>query len=136
MTGWRREQGRRAPPKPGVRTRPEWRELLALATRCAEDTRQGDAGSDAMVRRAHLANRVNAASTVVFVREAGVATTDVAEAFIRITKAFARRETAELMRAEMTAMVSDTAAFLDQRLTQLAVDEFQRAHTGRPEVWG
>lgn len=135
MTGRRDSRVRRAPAQ-GVRSRAEWRDLLTLATRCAEDVRQGEAGSDAVVRRAHLANRINAASPVVFVREAGVATADVAEAFIRITKAFARRETAEPMRAEMTAMVSDTAAFLDQRLTQLAVDEFQRAHAGRPEVWG
>lgn len=135
MTGWRDKRARRAP-APGVRSRAEWRDLLALAARCAEDVRQGDAGSDAVVRRAHLANRINAASPAMFVREAGVATADVAEAFIRITKAFARRETAAPMRAEMTVMVSGTAAFLDQRLTQLAVDEFQRAHAGRPEVWG
>lgn len=135
MTGWRDKRARRAP-APGVRSRAEWRDLLTLARKCAEDARQGDAGSDAVVRRAHLANRINAASAVVFEREAGVTTADVAVAFIRITKAFARRETAEPMRAEMTAMVSDTAAFLDQRLTQLAVDEFQRAHAGRPEVWG
>ena len=135
MTGWREQRARRAP-SPGVRSRAEWRELLTLATKCAEDARQGDAGSDAVVRRAHLANRINGASAVVFVREAGAATGDVAEAFIRITKAFARRETAEPMRAEMTSMVSDTANFLDQRLTQLAVGEFQRAHAGRPEVMG
>lgn len=135
MTGWREKRARRAP-APGVRTRAEWRDLLTLATKCAEDARQGDGGSDAVVRRAHLANRINAASAVVFEREAGVATADVAVAFIRITRAFARRETADPMRAEMTDMVSDTAAFLDQRLTQLAVDEFQRAHAGRPEVWG
>lgn len=135
MTGWRDKRARRTP-APGVRSRAEWRDLLTLARKCAEDARQGDAGSDAVVRRAHLANRINAASAVVFEREAGVTTADVAVAFIRITKAFARRETAEPMRAEMTAMVSDTAAFLDQRLTQLAVDEFQRAHAGRPEVWG
>jgi hypothetical protein len=136
MTGWRDQRARRPATPPGVRTRADWRELLTLASKCAEDVRQGDIGSDAVVRRAHLANRINAASGALFEREAGVATADVAQAFIRIAKAFARRETPTPLRQEMTAMVSDTATFLDQRLTQLAVDDFQRAHAGRPEVWG
>ncbi|MGH7018758.1 MAG: hypothetical protein ACREEY_02700 [Brevundimonas sp.] len=89
-----------------------------------------------MRRRADLANRINVAKPDLFEREAGVATADAAKGFIRVTKAFARRETAEGLRTDMAAMVSDMAAFLDRRLHQLATDNFNRAHAGRPEVWG
>lgn len=136
MTGWRQEQVRRAAPKFGVRTRADWRGLLELAGKCAEDADRSDGGEEALRRRADLANRINGATPILFEREAGAATTDVAKGFIRITRAFARRETAEALRREMAALVSDGAAFLDQRLTQLATDDFQRAHAGRPEVWG
>lgn len=136
MTGWRSEQVRRAAPKFGVRSRADWRGLLELAGKCAADADRSDGGEEAMRRRAELANRINVAKPDLFEREAGAATADVAKGFIRITRAFARRETVEALRRDMAAMVSDGAAFLDQRLTQLATDDFNRAHVGRPEVWG
>lgn len=135
MTGWRDQRARR-PAVPGVNTRADWRALLELAGKCATDADRGDGGEDAIRRRAELANRINVAKPDLFEREAGVATADTAKGFIRVTRAFARRETAESLRTDMAAMVSDMAAFLDRRLTQLATDDFKRAHAGRPEVWG
>lgn len=136
MTGWRDQRARRPAAAPGVRTRADWRGLLELAGKCAADADRNDGGEQAMRRRAELANRINVAKPDLFEREAGAATADVAKGFIRITRAFARRETVEALRRDMAAMVSDGAAFLDQRLTQLATDDFNRAHAGRPEVWG
>ena len=118
-----------------MRTRAEWLGLLDLAGRCAADVDRNDAGEEALRRRADLANRINGAAPDLFERQAGAATSDVAKGFIRITRAFARRETAEALRRGMAAMVSDGAVFLDQRLHQLATDDFNRAHAGRPEVW-
>ncbi len=36
----------------------------------------------------------------------------------------------------LAASVADLSMFLDQQLTWLADRDFQRAHEGRPEVWG
>lgn len=135
MTAAWRDRRPAAPRTASVNTRAQWRDLLKLAEQCAADADRGDAGSDAQVRRASLANRINTATAALFEREAGAATADAAKAFIRVTRAFARRETAEALRRDMANMVSDGAAFLDLRLTQLATDDFNRAHAGRPEVW-
>ncbi len=132
--GWNgRKPGARAA---SVSTRAQWRDLLSLAGQCAADADRGDDGDDARLRRASLANRINTATAALFEREAGAATADAAKAFIRVTRAFARRETAQALRHDMANMVSDGAAFLDLRLTQMATDDFNRAHAGRPEVWG
>lgn len=123
----------------GVRSRADWRGLVALARTCAaeaqDDSDDGSSG-EAALRLATLANRVNAASTEVFAREAGATTTDAARAFVLTAKAFARRETPGEVRRRLAASVADLSTFLDQQLTWLADRDFQRAHVGRPEVWG
>ena len=121
----------------GVISRADWHKLLELATAVATDADRGALeGSDPDLRLANLANRINTASTAVFARSAGAATDDAARGFVRITRAFARRETPAAMRREMAAMVLDGAAFLETQLHRMATEEFQRAHRGRPEVYG
>lgn len=119
-----------------IRSRGEWRTLIVLALRCVEDVERDATGEVAFQRRAALANRLNAASASVFDREFGAATHDVATSFIRTAGAFARSGTPEGYRAELAALVRHGAQFLDQRLADRASEEFQRAHAGRPEVWG
>ncbi|WP_438852638.1 hypothetical protein [Brevundimonas nasdae] len=119
----------------GVKTRADWRGLVDLARTCAGDAEAQADGPDAELRLASLSNRVNAASTEVFAREAGAATTDAAKAFILTARAFARRETPGVLRQRLAASVAAQAVFLDQQLHQLAERDFQQAHRGRPEVW-
>lgn len=133
MSGQR--YARRAPIAP-VRTRGEWRSLLALAERCADDAEQSVGGEEAFQRRAALANKINGAKAAVFEREIGAAANDVAAGFIRTVSAFARPATADALRVELAALVRHSARFLDQRLTDKASEDFQRAHAGRPEVMG
>ncbi|WP_292052118.1 hypothetical protein, partial [Brevundimonas sp. UBA5866] len=116
--------------------RGEWRTLLALALRCAEDAEKAIVGEEAFLRRATLANRINGASATVFEREVGAAAADVAAGFIRTVQAFARSTTTPALRVELAGLVRQSAGFLDQRLTDKAREDFQRAHQGRPEVWG
>lgn len=120
----------------GVKSRADWRGLIALAKACADDAAEETCGQDAELRLASLGNRVNAASTEVFAREAGAATTDAAKAFVLAAKAFARRETPGEVRRRLAASVADLSMFLDQQLTGLADRDFRQAHRGRPEVWG
>ena len=120
----------------GVETAGDWLAMLALAQSCVEDAKGEAEGADADLRRANLANRINAASTGLFDRRAGAATSDAARAFVRVTRAFARRETPDLLRREMAPMVADGATFLDLQLHRLATADFERAHAGRPEVYG
>ena len=133
MSGQR--YARRAPIAP-VRTRGEWRCLLAEAVRCADDAEKAVGGEEAFQRRAALANRINGAKAVVFKREIGAAASDVAEAFISTATAFARPATADALRVELATLVRQSARFLDQRLADRASEDFQRAHAGRPEVMG
>lgn len=121
---------------PMVATRGEWRLLLELALRCADDAEKAVGGEEAFQRRAALANRINGAKAVVFKREIGAAASDVAEAFISTATAFARPATADALRVELATLVRQSARFLDQRLTDKASEDFQRAHAGRPEVMG
>lgn len=114
----------------------DWLAMLALAQSCAEDARGEADDAEADVRRANLANRINAASTGLFDRRAGAATADAARAFVRVTRAFARIETPGPLRRELAPMVADGAAFLDLQLHRLATADFERAHAGRPEVYG
>ncbi|WP_295706971.1 hypothetical protein [uncultured Brevundimonas sp.] len=127
--------------KPIAFGKPEWRALIELAKSCAVDAlSQGDEaeeeGQDAALRLMTLGNRVNAASSSVFAREAGAATDDAARAFLRVTRAFARRETPGRTRRALAPMMAAGAEFLDDALHGLATDAFKRAHAGRPEVWG
>lgn len=121
---------------PPIRSRSEWRGLLDLAMRCVDDVQRGASGEEPFQRRAALANRINAASATVFEREFGAATHDVATSFIRTAGALARSGTPEGYRVELAVLVRHGAQFLDQRLADKAREEFQRAHAGRPEVWG
>lgn len=124
----------------GVKSRADWRGLVELAKACAEDAAEeavdGADSQAAEIRLATLSNRVNSASTEVFAREAGAATTDAARAFVLAAKAFARRETPGEVRRRLAASVADLSMFLDQQLTGLADRDFREAHRGRPEVWG
>lgn len=122
-------------PAGAVRSRADWRGLVELAKACADDADAGSEDQDAQLRLAHLGNRINAASTEVFAREAGAATTDAAKAFVLAAKAFARRETPGDLRRRLAASVADLSTFLDQQLTGLADRDFRQAHRGRPEVW-
>jgi len=129
---------KRAPAGPaGVVSRADWHKLLELATTVAGDADRGAMeGPDPELRLATLSNRINVASTAVFAKTAGAATDDAARGFVRITRAFARRETPPNLRREMAAMVLDGAAFLETQLHRMATEEFERAHRGRPEVYG
>ena len=69
-------------------------------------------------------------------RDAGASVADVGRAFLRLTIAFARRETPGPMRRALIPAVSAAASFLDDQLHQLNATEFERAHHGRPEVYG
>lgn len=120
----------------GVKSRADWRGLVELAKACAEDAADETDNLDAEMRLATLSNRVNSASTEVFAREAGAATSDAARAFVLAAKAFARRETPGEVRRRLAASVADLSMFLDQQLTGLADRDFREAHRGRPEVWG
>lgn len=126
----------RGPAHRKVAGRSEWRGLLALAETCVADSEVDPLPPDACLRLASLANKANAASSTLFEREAGAASADVARAFLRLAKAFSRRETPEAVRRAMSPVVGASAAFLSDRLHALATDDFQRAHVGRPEVWG
>jgi len=133
---WKRPGGKATAPK-AVESAAEWHAVLALAQSCADDADRGAVETeDASVRRATLSNRMNTASTGLFDRRAGAAIADVAKAFVRVARAFARRETPDALRREMAPMVADGAAFLDLQLHKMATADFERAHHGRPEVYG
>nr|WP_315051270.1 hypothetical protein [uncultured Brevundimonas sp.] len=122
--------------KPAAFGKAEWRALIELAKSCAADAQAEEEGQDPELRLMTLGNRVNAASSSVFAREAGAATDDAARAFLRVTRAFARRETPRRTRRALAPMMAAGAEFLDDALHGLATDAFKRAHAGRPEVWG
>jgi len=118
-----------------VTSRADWHGLLKLAGDCAEDVRADATDSDAQLRLMALSNRANGASSAVFAN-AGAATADAAKAFVMLARAFARSETAALTRRALEPVVAAGAAFLDAQLHRQATEEFERAHRGRPEVWG
>lgn len=149
MTAARWDKGRVRPDrvsgrKPGrteaiVSSRADWRGLIALAVECvadAEAVEAGGLGSDAELRLMSLFRRASPASSAVLDRDAGASVADVGRAFLRLLAAFARRETPAAMRLAMIPTVAATAAFLDDQLHQLNAAEFERAHHGRPEVYG
>lgn len=121
-----------------VSSRADWRGLIALAVECVADAEavEPGLGSDAELRLMGLFRRASSASSAVLDRDAGASVADVGRAFLRLSAAFARRETPGPMRAALIPTVSAAAAFLDDQLHQLNADEFQRAHHGRPEVFG
>lgn len=127
-------RNRAAPVQAVSRTR-DWRELLEAMRRCAEDAERGECDDAANLRRMSAANRINAASPGPF-ESHGAATLDMAKAFIRAGRAFVRPQTPQDLRREMAHAIADMAQFLDDRLTAMAVTEFQNAHRGRTEIYG
>lgn len=122
-----------------VSTRAHWRGLIDLAEACvvdAETAEDGGLGSEAELRLMSLFRRASSASSAVLDRDAGASVADVGRAFLRLLAAFARRETPGPMRQALIPTVSAAAAFLDDQLHQLNAAEFERAHHGRPEVYG
>lgn len=125
---------------PSVRTRGDWRGLVDLALTCAADAGnefdqagRGPFGTTEL-HRMDLARRCAHATTEVLDREGGAVTGDVARALVRIGQAWSRPETPSETRAELTPLLKAVAGFMDARLHALATSDFQRAHSGRPEV--
>lgn len=129
---------RKRTPKPLIKSRQDWRGLVELAGRCARDAGEtsGPVDAQAADRLIRLSSQINLADTGLFEREAGAATADVARAFVRTARAFTRQATPGELREEIALLVAAEADFLDRALTRLADRDFQRAHAGRPEVWG
>lgn len=127
---------REARPVATVASRADWHTFLSLAKACVEDADREAADSDATLRLMTLSNRANGASSMLFAREAGAATADMAKAFVSIARAFSRRDTPGVTRRALGPVVATSAEFLDQSLHRLTTEEFQRAHQGRPEVYG
>lgn len=122
-----------------VSSRADWRALIALAVECVADAgsaESGGLGSDAELRLMSLSRRAGSASSAVLDRDAGASVADVGRAFLRLLAAFARRETPAAMREALIPTVAAAAGFLDDQLHQLNAAEFERAHHGRPEVYG
>lgn len=134
---------RYAPKAPARRTtqtaitsRADWRELLKLARTCARDAGEDAPDSNAQLRLMALANQTARASTKQLEREAGATVADTARGFLRFAGAFARATTPARTRQTLAPVVEASAACMDDQLHALATDEFNRAHAGRPEVWG
>lgn len=125
-----------------MRTRGDWRGLVDLALACVADgeDHDGDDPNGIAVlsardrRRMDLARRCGHATTDQLEREGGAVTGDVARALVRLGRAWSRAETPGETRAELTPLLKAVAGFLDARLHALATTDFQRAHSGRPEV--
>lgn len=121
-----------------VASRADWRGLVALAVECVGDANASECGlgSEAELRLMSLYRRASSASSAVLDRDAGASVADVGRAFLRLVAAFARRETPAPMRQSLIPTVAATAAFLDDQLHQMNAADFERAHHGRPEVYG
>lgn len=130
-------------------SRAEWRKLIALAEvlgEAAQDetTRAEGGGSEAgkltgygdQRVRMMTFHRLSTQATVGAFEAGGVATGDLAMAFVRTARAFARPETPGELRRDIAPVMVAGARFLDQALTRLADAEFESAHRGRPEVFG
>lgn len=131
-----RNPGRRGPSTAVVSSRTEWRRLIALARQCAADAREQARGDDAQLRLMALCRRSGSASVAVLDRDAGAAVADCARAFLKVAAALSRASTPAVTREGLAPVVEASAEFLDDQLHALNAAEFQRAHEGRPEVWG
>ena len=137
MSGsWRRERRERKPGAAIVSSRADWRSLIALAAQCAADAADEALNGDAELRLMTLSKRAGSASSAVLDRDAGATVADTARAFLRLVGAFSRPSTPAVTRRALAPTVGAAATFLDDQLHQLNADEFERAHAGRPEVWG
>lgn len=126
----------RRPVEPAmVSTRSDWRGLIKLARDCASDAANATEDADAALRLMTLTRRCNRASTTLLDRDAGATVADTARAFLKLLDVFTRLSTASANRVALAPLVDGVAAFLDDLLHELASNEFQRAHEGRPEVW-
>jgi hypothetical protein len=119
-----------------VSSRADWRGLIALVRQCATDARDDVAHAEAELRLMTLGRRSNRASTVVLDKDAGATIADTARAFLKLLGVFTRPSMPSTTRAAMAPVVDAVAVFLDDQLHELASSDFQRAHEGRPEVWG
>lgn len=122
-------------PPPLVASRAEWRGLTALARSCATQALTGAVPADDGPLLT-LGARASRADFGVLDREAGFATGETARALTRLTSAFAGVSTPAAVRQAMAPALSAVAELLDDQLHALNAAEFQRAHEGRPEVWG
>jgi len=142
MTGRWREGGKRRAAVAAVYSRADWRALISLARQCAADATglkpsSGTAGPDAAhLRLMTLCRQADHASVVVLDRDAGATIADTGRAFLKVAAAFARPSTPAVTRQGLAPVIQALAAFLDDQLHELNTNEFQRAHAGRPEVWG
>lgn len=140
-------RGRRAT-TPVVSSRSDWRTFVTLARACAAEAEAADEGAceatsegraavqAAALRLMALDRQARSASSVALDRDGGAVTGDLARAFIRMTCAFARPTTPTTVRCALAPVIEAAGAFLDDRLHRMNTDDFQRAHSGRPEVWG
>lgn len=122
-------------PAPLVASRAEWRGLATLARSCASQALAGEVPADAGPLLT-LGARASRADFGVLDREAGFATGETARALTRLTSAFAGVNTSAATRAAIAPALTAVAELLDDQLHALNAAEFQRAHEGRPEVWG
>lgn len=133
---------RQRTPSSTLKSRSDWRALIDLARACvgdcerADDLAVGTFGTfdAANVRRMSLLRGCSIAQTDQLEREGGAVTGDLARAFVRIGRAWARPETSGKTRAGITPLLKASADWMDERLHAMATDDFQRAHAGRPEV--
>lgn len=113
----------------------QWRTVLALASRCAREVVDTAGPPLDELTRATLARQLRTVKAEAF-KPAGASSEDAASAFLTVTRAFARPETPAAVRRRLAPLVRDAAGFLDDALHELAAQAFERAHAGRPEVWG
>lgn len=129
-------QSPRRPTQFVVSSRSDWRRLISLARQCAADARGDSSDDEAELRLMTLRRQTGTASWKVLDRDAGACVADCGVAFLRISGAFTRPSAEGETRTALAPILDATAAFLDDQLHALATDDFNRAHAGRPEVWG
>lgn len=133
------DRARRAGRKPSaVSTRADWRGLVELAGACAQDAETDiyELGDEAAMRLHRLRALCRDAQTGVFNTEAGWAAYQTANGALEILRAFARHETPGATRVSLAPAVKVVSAWLGDVLHDMATADFERAHRGRPEVWG
>lgn len=136
MTGGWRDRRKSRPAVPAVTSRADWRGLIGLARQCAADATSEAPDGDADLRLLSLGPRAGRASFTLLDREAGFTTAETARALVRLARAFGGLATPLETRREMAPALTAVASLLDDQLHALSAREFQRAHAGRPEVWG
>lgn len=131
----RKDQRRRAL-TPQVQSRADWRSFIAEARTCVADAADGRVGADIELRLMTLARRASGASTTVLDRDAGATVADVARSFAKVTARVCNGATSGEMRRALAPILEAQGAFLDDQLHALNASDFERAHAGRPEVYG